>query len=242
MKFIAITPARYESNRFPGKALVNVRGKTMILRVYEQAAKSSLFAAVHVATDSQAIFDSITENGGNAVMTSSQCSSGTDRVAEAARILQLDEHDIVVNIQGDQPVLQPDCLHDLIAPFSTISGLNMATLATPITTTVDRHDPNTVKVIFDNSGKAIYFSRFSIPYNRDDKTDIPYYKHLGIYAYSNIFLQKITQLPPSRLEEAEKLEQLRVLENGYTIQVSVTQHDSPSVDDPADLKKLEAFL
>ena len=242
MKFTAIIPARYESNRFPGKALADIKGKTMIQRVYEQAAKSSLLASVHVATDNEAIFDAITQNGGNVVMTSSQCSSGTDRVAEAARTLQLDSNNIIVNIQGDQPVLQPECLHDLLAPFTSTPDLNMATLAVPITTAEERCDPNTVKVIFDDRGKAIYFSRHPIPYNRDDKTDIQYYKHLGIYAYSNVFLQKITRLPHSRLEDAEKLEQLRIIENGYTIQVSITRYDSPSVDDPADLKKLERFL
>ncbi len=242
MKVTAIIPSRYESKRFPGKSLVNIQGKTMIQRVYEQAKKSSRIQSVYVATDSDAIYSSITDMGGNVIMTSDKCSSGTDRVAEAAKTLGLADNNIIVNIQGDQPVLQPECLDDLVQPFWENPDLEMATLATPISNERDSNDPNTVKVVFDGNGTAIYFSRAKIPFNRDDNENIQYFKHIGIYAYSNAFLQQFTKLPHSILEEMEKLEQLRVIESGHKIQVTVTEFDSPSVDDPADLKKIEALL
>ncbi len=242
MKVTAIIPSRYESKRFPGKALADIHGKTMIQRVYEQAQKSDLIDAVYVATDSEQIQTSVLKMGGNVVMTSENCSSGTDRVAEAARILKLEENDVIVNIQGDQPLLQPECLNDLVQPFYASPGLNMGTLAYALADEDEINDPNTVKVIFDGDGFAIYFSRAKIPFNRDNLKNVRYYKHIGIYAYSNSFLQGFTDLPHSVLEHIEKLEQLRVIESGHKIQVTVTQYDSPSVDDPADIAKITARL
>ncbi len=242
MKVIAIIPARFESKRFPGKALIDILGKTMIQRVYEQVQKSSLINSVYVATDSDAIRTSIEEIDGRVIMTSAQCSSGTDRVAEAARSLHLKPDDVVINIQGDQPFLKPECLNDLVRAFTQTPALTMGTLAHELTNEEEINNPNNVKVIFDRNSFAIYFSRAKIPFNRDNTEDTPYYKHIGIYAYSNFFLQEFTDLPYSSLENIEKLEQLRAIEGGYKIQVTVTEHDSPSVDDPTDIEKHTAAL
>ncbi len=238
MKVIAIIPSRFESKRFPGKALADIQGKTMIQCVYEQVQKSTLIDAVYVATDSDAIRDSIQKINGNVIMTSEKCSSGTDRIAEAARSLKLEDTDILINIQGDQPFLQPECLNDLINAFLKVPNLKMGTLACQITEREEIDNPNNVKVIFDGDNFAIYFSRAPIPFNRDNTLNAPYYKHIGIYAYSNSFLQKFTSLPYSTLENIEKLEQLRVIEDGHKIQVTVTEFDSASVDAPDDITKM----
>ena len=242
MKVTAIIPSRYESKRFPGKPLVDIAGKTMIQRVYEQSEKSDLVDTVYVATDSDEIYNSIQGFGGNVVMTSTTCSSGTDRVAEAARILGLAEHDVIVNVQGDQPVLQSECLNDLIQLFLLRPALEMGTLAYGLEDEKEINDPNNVKVIFDGDKFAIYFSRAKIPFDRDGVTPVQYYKHLGIYAYSYSFLQEFTRLPQSRLESTERLEQLRVIESGHRIQVAVTAYNSPSVDDPTDIAKVIEIL
>lgn len=242
MKVTAIIPSRFDSKRFPGKALADIQGKTMIQRVYEQVQKSTLIDTVYVATDSDAIRTSIQEIGGNVIMTVEKCSSGTDRVAEAARSLKLEENDVIVNIQGDQPVVQPECLNDLVQAFLKIPGLTMGTLAYGMTDEKEINNPNNVKVIFDRNNFAIYFSRATIPFNRDNDLKVQYYKHIGIYAYSNSFLQAFTNLPYSVLENTEKLEQLRVIEGGYKIQVTVTDHDSPSVDTPADVAEIITLL
>ena len=174
MKVTAIIPSRFESKRFPGKPLVDIQGKTMIQRVYEQAEKSDLVDTVYVATDSDEIFTSVQGFGGNVVMTSAQCGSGTDRVAEAAQILGLAEHDVIVNVQGDQPVLQSECLNDLIHMFLLRPGLQMGTLAYGLNDEREIADPNNVKVVFDGDGFAIYFSRAKIPFDRDGISDIQY--------------------------------------------------------------------
>ncbi len=242
MKVTAIIPSRFESKRFPGKPLVMIEGKSMIRRVYQQAAKSDLIDSVCVATDSEKIFTEVKGFGGNAVMTSGICRSGTDRVAEAAQTMGLNDHDVIVNIQGDQPVLQPECLNDLVQPFFTIPDLKMSTLAYEMEDEKEISDPNNVKVVFDRNGYALYFSRSKIPFDRDGKTNFQYHKHLGIYAYSYSFLQEFKNLPKSKLESVESLEQLRVLESGFRIMVSSTEHDSPSVDDPSDIEKIEKLL
>ncbi len=235
MKVIAIIPSRVESKRFPGKALADIQGKTMIQRVYEQAQKSTLIDEVYVATDSDAIREAIERITGKVIMTSGKCSSGTDRIAEAARALAIEKDDILVNIQGDQPFLRPECLNDLVRNFLKAPGLSMGTLAYVIKNDEEIDNPNNVKVIFDNNSFAIYFSRARIPFNRDMAPDVLYHKHIGIYVYSNSFLQEFTKLPFSSLENIEKLEQLRVIECGHKIQVTVTEYDSPSIDDPADI-------
>lgn len=242
MKVTAIIPSRFESKRFPGKPLVMIQGKTMIRRVYEQAAKSDIIDSVCVATDSDRIFAEVESFGGKVVMTSGVCRSGTDRVAEAAESLGLAKHDVIVNIQGDQPVLDPGCLNDLVAPFFKIPDLKMSTLAFEMEDGQEIADPNNVKVVFGADGYALYFSRAKIPYDRDDAKGFPYHKHLGIYAYSYTFLQEYRKMERSTLESIESLEQLRVLENGHRIMVSVTGYDSPSIDDSADVKKIEEVL
>lgn len=242
MKIIAIIPARFDSKRFPGKALADIKGKPMIQRVYEQAKKSQVVDAVYVATDSEAIATAIRDKGGDVIMTGNECSSGTDRVAEAARTLNLQDDAVIINIQGDQPVLQAECLKDLVQPFYATSGLPMATLANCMDDEQEINDPNNVKVIIDAQGFAIYFSRARIPFDRDKKEQVQYYKHIGIYAYSSVFLQQFTKLPVAPLEEIEKLEQLRAVYHGHKIGVTITKFDSPSVDDVSDIQKIEAIL
>ncbi len=242
MKVTAIIPSRLESKRFPNKPLTMIMGKTMIERVYQQAAKSDLVDSVCVATDSGKIFAEVEGFGGKAVMTSDNCRSGTDRVAEAAKNMGLEGHDVIVNIQGDQPILHPECLDDLVQPFFRVPDLRMSTLAYAMKEEKEIADPNNVKVVFDTNGYALYFSRSKIPFDRDKARNFQYHKHLGIYAYSYSFLQEFGKLPKSDLESIESLEQLRVLENGYRIMVSVTKYDSPSVDDPADVAKIVELL
>ncbi len=214
----------------------------MIQRVYEQALKSTVVDKVYVATDSEKIADAIRTINGEVVMTTSPCKTGTDRVADAARSLALADDDIVINIQGDQPLLEPKCLNVLVEPFLTNPKLPMATLAIRLRDIEAREDPNNVKVIMDADGLAIYFSRATIPFDRDGADDAHYYKHLGIYAYTNAFLQTFTTLPPAPLEQIEKLEQLRAVYHGHKIAVTITPFDSPSVDDKRDIKKTEALL
>jgi len=242
MKITALIPSRLDSKRFPQKALAKINGKPMIQWVYEQASKSHIVDEVYVATDSDKIFTAITDIGGRAVMTGSQCNSGTDRVAEAAETLGLKEDDIIINIQGDQPALPVDCLETLVQPFFDTPELGMATLANNLNDEAAINDPNNVKVIIDVNGHAVYFSRARIPFDRDGKEEVQYYKHLGIYAYSNSFLQTFTKLPATPLENIEKLEQLRAVHHGYKIAVTVTTFDSPSVDAPADIRKVETLL
>lgn len=242
MKIIAIIPARLDSKRFPGKALADIKGKPMIQRVYEQAKKSKIVDAVYVATDSEAIATAIRNMDGDVIMTGNECSSGTDRVAEAARTLNLQDDAVIINIQGDQPVLQAECLKDLVQPFYATPGLPMATLANSMDNESEINDPNNVKVIIDAQGFAIYFSRARIPFDRDKKEKVQYYKHIGIYAYSSVFLQQFTKLPVAPLEEIEKLEQLRAVYHGHKIGISITSYDSASVDDASDIQKIEAIL
>lgn len=239
---LAVIPSRYGSSRFEGKPLALIAGKPMIQRVYEQAKKSSAVTKVVVATDDERIFKAVTDFGGHAVMTSETCRSGTDRVAEAAGILGLLPDDIVVNIQGDQPVFNPLTIDELISPFVADPDLLMSTLAFKIVDQRQITDPKDVKVTFDNKGFALYFSRAQIPFPRDPGTKADFYKHLGFYAYKKFFLDTLITLPTGTCENIEKLEQLRVLEYGYRIKVVITPYDSPEIDLPADLKRIETRL
>ncbi len=237
---LAVIPSRYGSKRFNGKPLALVAGKPMIQRVYEQATKARSIDRVVVATDDDRIYDTVTAFGGEAVMTASNLRSGTDRVWEACRQFSVDKDEIIINIQGDQPVFSPECLDQVTAPFDTDNTLYMSTLAVEITDPRELTDPSAVKVTFDRKGFALYFSRSQIPFPRDGKAFIPTYRHLGFYAYRTSFLETFTGLGESFLENTEKLEQLRVLEYGYDIKVVVTAHDSPSVDLPDDIGRIEA--
>ena len=237
---LAVIPSRFGSKRFNGKPLALVGGKPMIQRVYEQASKACSIDRVVVATDDDRIYDTVIAFGGEAVMTRPDLRSGTDRVWEACQNFSIDKDEVIINIQGDQPVYSPECLNELTAPFETDPSLGMSTLAVEITDPQELTDPSAVKVTLARNGFALYFSRSQIPFPRDGKSYIPTYRHLGFYAYRKSFLKTITGLGESLLEKTEKLEQLRVIEYGYDIKVVITRHDSLSVDMPEDIGRIEA--
>ncbi|MBW1954289.1 MAG: 3-deoxy-manno-octulosonate cytidylyltransferase [Deltaproteobacteria bacterium] len=239
---VAVIPSRYASSRFEGKPLAEISGKPMIQRVYEQARKNRTVRDVVVATDDPRIAGAVEAFGGRVVMTSPAHRSGTDRTAEAAEILGLRGKDIVMNIQGDQPLIHPESLSEVAAPLMKDPDLSMATLAFAIVDPRERTDPKDVKVVFDTQGFALYFSRSRIPFPRDPGKDPPVYKHLGVYAYTVDFLKRFQSLPEGALERIEKLEQLRALEHGYEIKVVITDHDSPEVDLPVDIPRIEARI
>lgn len=239
---VAVIPSRYASSRFEGKPLAEISGKPMIQRVYEQAKKNRTLREVVVATDDPRIAGAVNAFGGRVVMTSPTHRSGTDRTAEAAEILGLCGEDIVVNIQGDQPLIHPESLSEVAAPLLEDPELSMATLAFAIVDPRERTDPKDVKVVFDARGFALYFSRSLIPFPRDAGAEFPAFKHLGIYAYTSNFLKIFLNLPGGNLEQIEKLEQLRALEHGYRIKVIVTRHDSPEVDLPDDIPRIEGMI
>ncbi len=248
INFIGIIPARYASTRFPGKPLALIKGKSMISRVYEQASKA--IEHVVVATDDERIFKHVEDFGGRVVMTSDQHRSGTDRCAEAIRKIQPDypniKFDVVINIQGDEPFIQPEQLRLLKSCFEE-KDVNIATLAKKITNNEELFNPNVVKVIITSTNNALYFSRTPIPFMRNTNQEewlqkYPYLKHIGIYAYRVNVLKEITQLSPSSLENAESLEQNRWLENDYSIYVKITSFETIAIDTPEDIEKLELFL
>ncbi len=239
MRVVVIIPSRYGSSRFDGKPLAPICGKPMIQWVYERSREATCVESVHVATDDSRIRDAVAGFGGNVVMTGSDCRSGTDRVGEAAGRLGLERRDIVINIQGDQPLVDPRCLDALVQPFADDPTVKMSTLAFAIQEEREITDPKDVKVTFDNRGDALYFSRATIPHGRDSLSGYEVYKHLGVYAYTGEFLTCFRSLKPGRLEEIEKLEQLRAMEHGYRIRVVVTPYDSPEVDLPVDIQRIE---
>lgn len=243
MNILAIIPARYASTRFPGKPLVDIKGKTMIQRVVEQSLKE--FEYVYVATDNQKIFEHVNHLGYRVVMTSNEHKSGTDRCAEALSIISKNlnkKFDIVVNIQGDEPFISPEQLHLIVKAFE-YEPTQIATLIKKITNEQDLFDPNKPKVIIDSNGKAIYFSRSIIPHIRNYKPKEwlryhTFYKHIGLYAYRTNILNEITKLQLSSLEKAESLEQLRWIEYGYHIQTLITPFETISIDTPEDLQNV----
>lgn len=242
MKVVAIIPSRFRSTRFEGKPLARIGGKSMVQRVYEKAKQSKKITDVFVATDDQRIVDAVLGFDGHALMTSSESRSGTDRVAEAAEKIGLGPDDIVVNIQGDQPLLDPRSIDELIGAFNTGSGFEMATLAFRTFDENEINNPKDVKVTFDFEGFALYFSRSPIPFHRDPNVRPMFYKHLGIYAYKKRFLEIFRSLPEGKLENLEKLEQLRAIEFGHRIKVIITKYDSPEVDFPNDIARVEKAL
>jgi 3-deoxy-manno-octulosonate cytidylyltransferase (CMP-KDO synthetase) len=239
MRVVGVIPSRYGSIRFDGKPLANICGKPMIQWVCQRALQAECIESVHVATDDSRIRDAVNRFGGKVVMTSSKCRSGTDRVADAAERLGLDSGDVVVNIQGDQPLVDPRCFDAVVRPFFGDPAVRMSTLAFAIVDQREITDPKDVKVTFDNKGDALYFSRAAIPQGRDGAGGYETYKHLGVYAYTQEFLACFRRLPPGRLEEIEKLEQLRAMEHGHRIRVVVTPYDSPEVDLPVDIQRIE---
>ena len=241
MKLIALIPSRYGSTRLPGKALAPILGKPLIQWVYEQARQVKELDGLYVATDDARIMECVEGFGGRAILTRADHPSGSDRLAEAATLLGLSPEDIVINIQGDQPVFPPRLIGQLAALLSRDCSVVMATPMRRITDLETARNPNVVKVVFDYRGRALYFSRSPVPFWRDGEK--PYfYKHIGIYAYRVEFLQNFVTLPPRRWEEAEKLEQLRALEYGFPIHLVETTEDTVEVDTPEDLARAEAFL
>lgn len=243
LQVIAIIPARYKSNRFPGKPLALISGKPMIQHVVERAQRVGLLSRVIVATDDDRIARCVSSFGGEFVMTRENHVSGTDRLAEAAEALGVSEHDIVVNIQGDQPIFPAQIIEQVTRPLLDDPALPMATLIYKIIRNEEIHDPNHVKTVFDRDHHALYFSRSAVPFQRNPDGDSPtYYKHLGVYAYRKGFLLTFVALPEGEWERFEKLEQLRALEFGYRIKVVLTEHDSVEVDTAEEIQRVEHLL
>jgi len=236
MKILGIIPARYASTRFPGKPLIDIAGKTMIQRVYEQAQQCTHFSKIIVATDDEKIYNHIATLGGDVVMTAPTHQNGTERCAEVVEKLG-DEFDIIINIQGDEPFVDPQIFSSLIHAFSDESTV-IATLIKPISEASLLANPNIIKVTKNKQARAMYFSRAAIPYLRNTEASMQFYKHIGLYAYRRKTLLEIVQLPLSSYENAEMLEQLRWLENGYQIQLVETNLEADSVDVPEDLDRL----
>jgi len=247
MKILGVIPSRYASTRFPGKPLVDIGGKSMVCRVYEQVLKSSFISKVVVATDDTRIFDHVTEFGGDVVMTDINHNNGTTRCNEVVSILESkgENYDVVINIQGDEPMINPDQI-DKVAKLFENKQTQIATLVKKIGDIEELLSPNVVKAVTDINKRALYFSRHAIPYNRGEEkydwlNNADYYKHIGIYGYRTTVLNQIAVLTPGKLEMAESLEQLRWLENGYNIFVDVTEYESIAIDTPEDLSKLETI-
>lgn len=242
MNVTLIIPARYGSSRFPGKPLALIAGKPMIQRVYERAALAKGIDNIFVATDDDRIKNAVEAFGGKAVMTDPDAASGTDRINDAIERLGLGEDDLVINLQGDQPLIDPSSIEQMVSLFQQHPGeFEMATLGFQITEEKELDDPMHVKVVFDNNYNALYFSRACIPFGRDIK-DHPVYKHIGVYAYTKRFINAFAKLPVGRLEDIEKLEQLRALENGHKIKVVISHYNAPEVDVPDDIEKCERIL
>ncbi len=236
MKTLGVIPARYGSSRFPGKPLAMIAGKSMIQRVYEQVEKSALTEVV-VATDDQRIIDAVKAFGGKAVMTREDHLNGTTRVAEVA--LLFPEAEIIVNIQGDEPLIDPELINRLVDAFDCETS--MVSVKKKIEKEEEITSPDCVKVVTTQDERALYFSRSTIPFNRDDEA-VDYYKHIGIYGYQRQFLFHYIELPPTPLELTEKLEQLRVLENGFVIKMVETDREFIGVDRPEDVARVEQEL
>ncbi len=246
MDVYGIIPARYKSSRLEGKPLAEINGKPMFWHVYKQASMANI-KKVYLATDDERIKESAEKYNVPCVMTSFDHNSGSDRIREAADILKLPDNSILINIQGDEPLLNPEMLNQLVLPFSQKPGVQVTTLAHKLNTLQDKErflSPNTVKITLDINSNALYFSRSPIPHNRDGEPDsgLDFYAHVGLYAFRYDILKLFTSLKPSYLEETEKLEQLRLLENNIQIHVVTTEHFSIGVDTAEDLEKVRALM
>ena len=241
MKIIAVIPARYASTRFPAKLMQDLGGKTVILRTYEAAVNTGLFHDVFVVTDSILIYDEIISNNGKAIMSTKKHESGSDRIAEAVENIEVD---IVVNVQGDEPFINQEPLAKVIEVFRNDfeNKVDLASLMVEIQDQEDINNPNNVKVIVDQSGFALYFSRSVIPYAREANVGVRYMKHIGIYAFRKQALLDFYRLPMKSLEASEKLEQLRYLEYGKRIKMIETNHVGIGIDTPEDLEKARRML
>jgi 3-deoxy-manno-octulosonate cytidylyltransferase (CMP-KDO synthetase) len=244
MKILGIIPARYGSTRFPGKPLARIGDKSMIRRVYEQCKQAKSPGSIVVATDDERIYKHVKDFGGEVVMTAQEHQNGTSRCAEALQLWEQEKgekFDAVVNIQGDEPFINPEQI-DKVAALLMKPEVDIATLAKKIETTEELFNRNVVKLVTDNSGKALYFSRQTVPLVRDADEErwlekAVFYKHIGIYGYKKEVLVRIVHLAPGKLEQAEKLEQLRWMENGYAVYTDFTEFESFAVDTPEDLSK-----
>ena len=239
MKVLCVIPARYASTRLPGKPLALIAGKPMIQHVYERACHAVMPQEVVVATDSKIVADAVKEFGGKVMMTSPDHPSGTDRLAEVA--LSYPDIDVIVNVQGDEPMIPPEVIDRLAQAFADDKDLNMATLKT-LMGEEDYNNPNAVKVVTDQNGYALYFSRSLLPYPRNRKVDFKVYKHVGIYAYRRSFLLSYAAYEPTPLEQIEGLEQLRVLENGQRIKVLESKFQGIGIDTQEDLDAINALF
>lgn len=241
MKVVCMIPARYNSSRYDGKALADLNGKPMIQHVYEGVKEYTGADWIGVVTDDDRIYCAVKEFNGNIIMTSPECRTGTDRVAEAAAALYLEDDDIVVNIQGDQPRINKSHIEQVVSVLQDNTLYPVASLAYKIKQIREIVDVNTVKVTLGHDLQAIYFSRCSIPYRKNGNGP-DYYKHLGIYAYRAWFLRQFALMETGELEQSESLEQLRILENGHQIKMGVTLIDSPSVDTPEDMMQVQDII
>ena len=235
MKILCVIPARYASTRLPGKPLKDVAGKPMICRVYDRASQAKTLSGVVVATDDERILRAVEDHGGRAMMTAKDHPTGTDRLAEVAEAYP--DVDLIINVQGDEPLIEPSLIDELGRAFDGDAELQMATVMTPMEDEAEQKNPNNVKVVTDKNGCALYFSRSLLPYPRND-AGTPVYKHIGIYAYRRDFLLAYAKMKPTPLERSESLEQLRALENGYRIRCIVTNARFVGVDTPEDLAKV----
>jgi len=238
MNILCVIPARYSSTRLPGKPLADIAGKPMIQRVYERAILANRPGKVIVATDHELVYETVMNFGGQAILTSSDHPTGTDRLAEVAE--RFPDVDLIINVQGDEPLIPPEIIDQLADVFDGREDLQMATLMTEMDES-EYNNPNVVKVVTDLQGYALYFSRSLMPFPRNN-TGIPMYKHIGIYAYRRDFLLKYTKLSPTPLEQTESLEQLRALEHGYRIKVLKTDFKSIGVDTMEDLEKVNLLF
>jgi 3-deoxy-manno-octulosonate cytidylyltransferase (CMP-KDO synthetase) len=241
MKTVCVIPARYASTRFPGKVLADLWGKPVIRHIYERVRKARAIDGVWVATDDRRVMEAVRAFGGNAVLTSKKHQSGTDRIAEAIKDIKAD---LIINVQGDEPLISPAIIDRLALHMARNPGIMMGTLCTRIINKNEIDNPNVVKVIMDRHGTALYFSRWPIPYkrDRDRKTNVIYNKHIGIYGYRREFLLQFVHWPVSTLEKAEKLEQLRALENGYPITVLTVSYQGVGIDTFKDLVSVRKKL
>ena len=235
LSVVAIIPARYQSSRLPGKALADIGGRPMIEHVYRRASDARSVGVVIVATDDARICDAVEAFGGRAQLTSPAHANGTDRLAEIAAGLSCD---LVVNVQGDEPLVHPSMIDDAVAVFRADPLLQMSTLRRRIEDPADLHNPNVTKVVVDRDGYALYFSRAPIPFTREGCPPAPAWRHIGLYVYRRDCLLRLTRLAPTAMEQAEALEQLRALEHGVRIRTVETVHESIGVDTPEDLERV----
>lgn len=247
MKVTAVIPARYASTRFPGKPLVEILGKPMVEHVYRRTSAAQTVDRVIVATDDQRIFDAVKGFGGEVMMTRNDHPSGTDRLAEVAAAI---ETDLVVNVQGDEPLIAAQMIDEAVRPLLEDADLQMGTLCSRIDALDDYLSPNVVKVVRDRNGRALYFSRAPIPHPRDIPAaelagrlgELDAYRHIGLYVYRRAFLLQYPQLPQTPLEKLESLEQLRAMEHGVALHVATTAHACHGVDTPEDLRRVEGMM